>query len=112
MFERVRRHVAPGGTIYLVGMQPLPDHPGELVVVVSVFRTNIMLECKLLLGTLEDDGELFVLVRICRSPVIQTEWRHERKSPAPRDRRGGIVPVYVQLFHFNLSRTNFRRSLG
>ena len=29
IFERLRRHVAPGGRLYLVGMQPLPDHPGE-----------------------------------------------------------------------------------
>ncbi|CAN0384918.1 unnamed protein product, partial [Laminaria digitata] len=28
VFERLKRHVAPGGRLYLVGMQPLPDHPG------------------------------------------------------------------------------------
>ena len=30
VFERLKRHVAPGGRLYLVGMQPLPDHPGEM----------------------------------------------------------------------------------
>ncbi|CAM9557708.1 unnamed protein product [Discosporangium mesarthrocarpum] len=28
IFERLKRHLAPGGRLYVVGMQPLPDHPG------------------------------------------------------------------------------------
>lgn len=27
--ERLKRHIAPGGMFYVVGMEPLPDHPGE-----------------------------------------------------------------------------------
>ncbi|CAM9589685.1 unnamed protein product [Sphacelaria rigidula] len=35
VFERLKRHVAPGGRVYLVGMQPLPDHPGGPAELVS-----------------------------------------------------------------------------
>ncbi|CAN0130013.1 unnamed protein product, partial [Scytosiphon promiscuus] len=46
VFERLRRHVAPGGRIYLVGMQPLPDHPGgaaELVCETARLRDSCIL---------------------------------------------------------------------
>lgn len=46
MFERLKRHVAPGGRIYLVGMQPLPDHPGEPISVCSLllFAAGTLIE--------------------------------------------------------------------
>ncbi|CAM9723199.1 unnamed protein product, partial [Choristocarpus tenellus] len=28
VFDRLKRHLKPEGRLYLVGMQPLPDHPG------------------------------------------------------------------------------------
>ncbi|CAM9877398.1 unnamed protein product, partial [Hapterophycus canaliculatus] len=46
VFERLKRHVAPGGRIYLVGMQPLPDHPGgaaELVCETARLRDSCIL---------------------------------------------------------------------
>ncbi|CAM9900998.1 unnamed protein product [Ectocarpus fasciculatus] len=46
VFERLKRHVAPGGRIYLVGMQPLPDHPGgaaELVCEAARLRDSCIL---------------------------------------------------------------------
>lgn len=46
VFERLKRHIAPGGRFYLVGMQPLPDHPGgaaELVAEAARLRDSCIL---------------------------------------------------------------------
>ena len=38
-FQRLRRHLAPGGRLYVIGLQPLPDHaPAPADVVCEVRR--------------------------------------------------------------------------
>jgi hypothetical protein len=35
IFERLKQHLNPGGRLYIVGMQPLPDAPPAPAAVIS-----------------------------------------------------------------------------
>ncbi|KAG5186036.1 hypothetical protein JKP88DRAFT_185189 [Tribonema minus] len=46
IFDRLKRHLAPGGTLFIIGMQPVPDsapHPANIVTEVARLRDACIL---------------------------------------------------------------------